>query len=147
MLFVFFYKQKTAYEMRISDWSSDVCSSDLEKAARSAGRRRPARPGAPPVARIDDQGAARKRLLAEICRRGDDPPRPPRPQPQRDRRARGRAPRPPSGAGAQLPDRRTGAGHQGGEHQGGNAGGRLHAYATGRTFTITPTPPLPVDHI
>src|SRR3546814_14985312 len=28
--FVFFYKQKTAYEMRISDWSSDVCSSDLQ---------------------------------------------------------------------------------------------------------------------
>src|SRR3546814_4841487 len=27
--FVFFFKQKTAYEMRISDWSSDVCSSDL----------------------------------------------------------------------------------------------------------------------
>src|SRR3546814_3672744 len=31
MCFVFFFfKQKTAYEMRISDWSSDVCSSDLE---------------------------------------------------------------------------------------------------------------------
>src|SRR3546814_2861349 len=29
MIFVFFFKQKTAYEMRISDWSSDVCSSDL----------------------------------------------------------------------------------------------------------------------
>src|SRR3546814_5484308 len=29
--FVFFFKQKTAYEMRISDWSSDVCSSDLPK--------------------------------------------------------------------------------------------------------------------
>src|SRR3546814_13554550 len=29
VLFVFFFKQKTAYEMRISDWSSDVCSSDL----------------------------------------------------------------------------------------------------------------------
>src|SRR3546814_1565567 len=29
---VFFFKQKTAYEMRISDWSSDVCSSDLEGA-------------------------------------------------------------------------------------------------------------------
>src|SRR3546814_12695368 len=29
---VFFFKQKTAYEMRISDWSSDVCSSDLAKA-------------------------------------------------------------------------------------------------------------------
>src|SRR3546814_10410030 len=28
-LFFFFIKQKTAYEMRISDWSSDVCSSDL----------------------------------------------------------------------------------------------------------------------
>src|SRR3546814_9211085 len=28
-LLVFFFKQKTAYEMRISDWSSDVCSSDL----------------------------------------------------------------------------------------------------------------------
>src|SRR3546814_4918881 len=26
---IFFFKQKTAYEMRISDWSSDVCSSDL----------------------------------------------------------------------------------------------------------------------
>src|SRR3546814_1897676 len=29
IMFVFFFKQKTAYEMRISDWSSDVCSSDL----------------------------------------------------------------------------------------------------------------------
>src|SRR3546814_3503974 len=37
LCFFFFYKQKTAYEMRISDWSSDVCSSDLC----------PARPGRP----------------------------------------------------------------------------------------------------
>src|SRR3546814_2719364 len=29
LYFLFFFKQKTAYEMRISDWSSDVCSSDL----------------------------------------------------------------------------------------------------------------------
>src|SRR3546814_4915617 len=29
LLYVVFFKQKTAYEMRISDWSSDVCSSDL----------------------------------------------------------------------------------------------------------------------
>src|SRR3546814_9696651 len=29
--FFFFFKQKTAYEMRISDWSSDVCSSDLHR--------------------------------------------------------------------------------------------------------------------
>src|SRR3546814_19106053 len=32
MYLVFFFKQKTAYEMRISDWSSDVCSSDLPRA-------------------------------------------------------------------------------------------------------------------
>src|SRR3546814_17943523 len=31
MYFFFFFKQKTAYEMRISDWSSDVCSSDLQQ--------------------------------------------------------------------------------------------------------------------
>src|SRR3546814_3043251 len=32
----FFFKQKTAYEMRISDWSSDVCSSDLHAIAHSS---------------------------------------------------------------------------------------------------------------
>src|SRR3546814_4261870 len=32
---VFFFKQKTAYEMRISDWSSDVCSSDLSRLDRN----------------------------------------------------------------------------------------------------------------
>ena len=31
LLFVFFFKQKTAYEIRNCDWSSDVCSSDLRK--------------------------------------------------------------------------------------------------------------------
>src|SRR3546814_5749644 len=41
--FFFFFKQKTAYEMRISDWSSDVCSSDLPlvPAARHQGRGAP----------------------------------------------------------------------------------------------------------
>src|SRR3546814_3246696 len=34
-MFVFFFKQKTAYEMRISDWSSDVCSSDLHPTIRA----------------------------------------------------------------------------------------------------------------
>src|SRR3546814_1131664 len=34
MVFFFFFKQKTAYEMRISDWSSDVCSSDLDPVHR-----------------------------------------------------------------------------------------------------------------
>src|SRR3546814_4078802 len=38
--FVFFFKQKTAYEMRISDWSSDVCSSDLRIIAHHMGSRR-----------------------------------------------------------------------------------------------------------
>src|SRR3546814_8066471 len=43
----FFFKQKTAYEMRISDWSSDVCSSDLDvvgqpRNATRVQRRRPA---------------------------------------------------------------------------------------------------------
>src|SRR3546814_6678571 len=33
----FFFKQKTAYEMRISDWSSDVCSSDLRDRCDSTG--------------------------------------------------------------------------------------------------------------
>src|SRR3546814_967252 len=33
VVLVFFFKQKTAYEMRISDWSSDVCSSDLSVAS------------------------------------------------------------------------------------------------------------------
>src|SRR3546814_9221585 len=36
LVFFFLYKQKTAYEMRISDWSSDVCSSDLELLASNA---------------------------------------------------------------------------------------------------------------
>src|SRR3546814_4684000 len=35
----FFFKQKTAYEMRISDWSSDVCSSDLQLLHHAADRR------------------------------------------------------------------------------------------------------------
>src|SRR3546814_7829008 len=42
MISFFFFKQKTAYEMRISDWSSDVCSSDLvrrpDQSTRPTGR-------------------------------------------------------------------------------------------------------------
>src|SRR3546814_10340368 len=41
---LFFFKQKTAYEMRISDWSSDVCSSDLMEAFVKPGG------GGPPLA-------------------------------------------------------------------------------------------------
>src|SRR3546814_5677977 len=38
-MFFFFFKQKTAYEMRISDWSSDVCSSDLLGVQRQGAKR------------------------------------------------------------------------------------------------------------
>src|SRR3546814_15127834 len=48
--FVFFCKQKTAYEMRMSDWSSDVCSSDLVGLVRGA-HLGPQRLGARPVER------------------------------------------------------------------------------------------------
>src|SRR3546814_2773736 len=37
VIFVFFFKQKTAYEVRISDWSSDVCSSDLKAIGEAVG--------------------------------------------------------------------------------------------------------------
>src|SRR3546814_4277878 len=39
---VFFFKQKTAYEMRISDWSSDVCSSDLGAVVGAQQQQQPA---------------------------------------------------------------------------------------------------------
>src|SRR3546814_1406329 len=54
-IFFFFFKQKTAYEMRISDWSSDVCSSDLEQAVQvdensTLSRMAPGSPVADPLA-------------------------------------------------------------------------------------------------
>src|SRR3546814_20962122 len=50
---IVFFKQKTAYEMRISDWSSDVCSSDLQHRREQAVRRM----GAGGAARREDEGA------------------------------------------------------------------------------------------
>src|SRR3546814_13151466 len=59
----FFFKQKTAYEMRISDWSSDVCSSDLRKRtptiARAAAKART--PGS-------STGIARQQVVARKLR-------------------------------------------------------------------------------
>src|SRR3546814_4198930 len=61
--FFFFFKQKTAYEMRISDWSSDVCSSDL--VAGVAGHRaRPARTAAAALS----QDAARRGAMDRAAR-------------------------------------------------------------------------------
>src|SRR3546814_50489 len=64
-MYFFFCKQKTAYEMRISDWSSDVCSSDLcDPAARAkAGGRCDDRGGAATAGRRDPRrGDARGQL-------------------------------------------------------------------------------------
>src|SRR3546814_6597526 len=47
LLVLFFFKQKTAYEMRISDWSSDVCSSDLLLRGERDARVRAAHPVGP----------------------------------------------------------------------------------------------------
>src|SRR3546814_8258989 len=57
-MFFFFFKQKTAYEMRISDWSSDVCSSDLHGGRLQGGDRRflHGGPGQPPMQTGDEQG-------------------------------------------------------------------------------------------
>src|SRR3546814_4050744 len=68
--FVFFFKQKTAYEMRISDWSSDVCSSDLS--ASTAGPYvRPRPPTRAPARRrrAPPPGAARGRRARSEERR------------------------------------------------------------------------------
>src|SRR3546814_9135691 len=54
--YFFFFKQKTAYEMRISDWSSDVCSSDLQHGRPGASLRGRAKKGDQ-----DAQGLGRSR--------------------------------------------------------------------------------------
>src|SRR3546814_1007455 len=51
----FFFKQKTAYEMRISDWSSDVCSSDLAFPKRTERGQEPAR------GKLDRRGQCHRR--------------------------------------------------------------------------------------
>src|SRR3546814_16810024 len=61
---VFFCKQKTAYEMRISDWSSDVCSSDLLDVRWRMGLQR--------VPRRVAEAEGRSRAGRE-CRSGDNP--------------------------------------------------------------------------
>src|SRR3546814_9827770 len=70
--FFFFFKQKTAYEMRISDWSSDVCSSDLPttmtprrrsaRASRQRGRSSP----------ISTSGASAHRRARRSSKRSEE---------------------------------------------------------------------------
>src|SRR3546814_5282449 len=64
MFVFFFFKQKTAYEMRISDWSSDVCSSDLRIDFEGADAN--ARYG--PPQRASPQGAQPCRQLGQVER-------------------------------------------------------------------------------
>src|SRR3546814_7960315 len=58
-VFIFFFKQKTAYEMRISDWSSDVCSSDLGGITQKEL-----------AALVGIDGSSLVRLLDILCRKG-----------------------------------------------------------------------------
>src|SRR3546814_7219755 len=58
LLLFFFFKQKTAYEMRISDWSSDVCSSDLHPQQPGLGLQRHV------ADLVQEQGAALRLLEA-----------------------------------------------------------------------------------
>src|SRR3546814_5336391 len=60
---VLFYKQKTAYEMRISDWSSDVCSSDLHVQAPAATRARERLPPVSPAMPAPEAAMPRKAYL------------------------------------------------------------------------------------
>src|SRR3546814_20310310 len=86
ILVFFFFKQKTAYEMRISDWSSDVCSSDLaipQPPPRHVTQRSQRRLDHPP----------QPRMRMNETRRPDHPPQPPPDHPER-RLPRPRRPQP-----------------------------------------------------
>src|SRR3546814_3536374 len=74
MLYVygFFFKQKSAYELRISDWSSDVCSSDLPPSSGAT-----AEAGARAVAPDDGGVVVRRDVNADgdrlhVCRRSEE---------------------------------------------------------------------------
>src|SRR3546814_17105560 len=80
MFIFFFFKQKTAYEMRISDWSSDVCSSDLRHCRRISHRearadpqfrrrRKPSDPAArtPRADRFGEPGRGQDLLRRQPC--------------------------------------------------------------------------------
>src|SRR3546814_12235931 len=63
---IFCFKQKTAYEMRISDWSSDVCSSDLRQSVAAAFRERAARMGVA-LACVSAADADAARAASKTC--------------------------------------------------------------------------------
>src|SRR3546814_7198809 len=77
LLIVFFFKQKTAYEMRISDWSSDVCSSDLLLADPGGGGDLPAIADHPAIEPILTIQSFYRMVNALALARGCDPDSPP----------------------------------------------------------------------
>src|SRR3546814_3162256 len=70
MVFFFFFKQKTAYEMRISDWSSDVCSSDLDHRRGQGGIHVGDHEGAPVAHPLEQRilGVTVEAVLEHECR-------------------------------------------------------------------------------
>src|SRR3546814_9210547 len=112
IFFFFFFKQKTAYEMRISDWSSDVCSSDLPAPPYSRHRRTGDVHGANAAHRL-------RRRRADGPRHGEEP-----------------AGEGLSGGGAGKPQPRPGRGPEGA----GGSGGGLAAGARGDRGCGDPLP-------
>src|SRR3546814_10021558 len=81
---VFFFKKKTAYDVRISDWIQDVCSSDLDlalpcppaAAALQQSRRRPMRPGTLLAAAFQNgefPRSIRRPIYCRACRPDSEP--------------------------------------------------------------------------
>src|SRR3546814_7011219 len=69
-MIVFILKQKTAYEMRISDWSSDVCSSDLEQGNAAVRQQIHAAVGQQTLGRhVQQIQIARQKRLLDLARR------------------------------------------------------------------------------
>src|SRR3546814_16880041 len=69
----FFFKQKTAYELRISDWSSDVCSSDLSRACARLHALHDGLPPLPPGAARSADDRPGRRLARQVL---SSPPAP-----------------------------------------------------------------------
>src|SRR3546814_6600815 len=70
MCFVFLFKQKTSYEVRISDWSSDVCSSDLPRDAALDRRAAVRAQGGPGLVLFVRRGAVRHGASATAASHG-----------------------------------------------------------------------------
>src|SRR3546814_413272 len=86
----FFFKQKTAYEMRISDWSSDVCSSDLN--GLLSLQRRAGKPDLRRGSRSSASDSGKPRSAREMTEHTDKSPQKPGRTPPRKRAGKARSP-------------------------------------------------------